>query len=58
MVRVGVWSRVSVSKTAPVVTFCHSEASEIISSEEIKPLIFHPARFPLFLAGNIFNIPL
>ena len=21
-------------------------------------LIFHPARFPLFLSGNIFNIPL
>ena len=28
MVRVGVWSRVSVS----FVTFCHFEASEIISS--------------------------
>jgi hypothetical protein len=22
----------------------------------IKQIIFHPARFPLFLAGNIFNI--
>ena len=24
----------------------------------IIALIFHPARFPLFLSGNIFNIPL
>ena len=24
----------------------------------VNDLIFHPARFPLFLAGNIFNIPL
>ena len=25
---------------------------------KIFDVIFHPARFPLFLSGNIFNIPL
>jgi hypothetical protein len=25
---------------------------------QLSQLIFHPARFPLFLSGNIFNIPL
>ena len=56
MVRVGVWSRVSVSKTAPVVTFCHSEASEIISSEEIKPLIFITLISPNQSPLNLLNI--
>jgi hypothetical protein len=26
--------------------------------QKIFRIIFHPARFPLFLSGNIFNIPL
>ena len=34
MVRVGVWNRASVSKTVRCfVTFCHSEASKITSSD-------------------------
>jgi hypothetical protein len=34
MVRVGVWSRLSVSKTVALFRlFCHFEASEIISSD-------------------------
>jgi hypothetical protein len=31
---------------------------EELYSSEVKLNIFHPARFPLFLSGNIFNIPL